>query len=100
MDLEEGQISELANFMGHSESIHRQHYRISLPTQQIAKTSKVLEAALGNSNGKRSSSELNENEFDLSSEKDDPDYNVSDDSDSPSIVQRIHSGNCFSISSI
>lgn len=103
MDLEESQVSELANFMGHSESIHRLHYRISLPTQQIAKTSKVLEAAIGNSNN--NSSSLNESQFDVSSEsimsvsndRDDPDYNISDDSDCPSVLQRMHSGNYFPI---
>lgn len=90
MDLEQRQVSELANFMGHSESIHKLHYRISLPTQQIAKTSKVLEAAIGNSERNGSSIDLDESQLSSTSDKDDPDYNVSDDSDCPSIV---HSGN-------
>lgn len=106
MELDQAQVSELANFMGHSESIHRQHYRISLPTRQIAKTSQVLEAGIGNDDNSLSSPEpssSNKNVFDLSSEStspnltniDDPDYNISDDSDCPTIIQKISSSNIY-----
>lgn len=111
MDLEQGQVSELANFMGHLESIHRHHYRISLPTQQIARAPKVWEAAIGNMDSSSSVAMptcSNEHLFNLSSEhntsasdtQDDPDYNISDDSDCPTIVQRIPSGNYDYISSV
>lgn len=49
MDYDDTEVSELANFMGHADSIQRTHYRLSPPTGQILKTSKILEDALGDS---------------------------------------------------
>lgn len=118
LDYDDTQVSELANFMGHAEAIHRTHYRLSLPTRQIVKTSKILEGALdgsGRSSGRESTdisvelddsiSQKSETCRDSSRKIDDTllhdsqtasdedaefEENFSDNSESPSIVHRLN----------
>ncbi|KAG5861314.1 hypothetical protein JTB14_003512 [Gonioctena quinquepunctata] len=37
MDLREHEVNDLANFMGHAEKIHREHYRILVVTREIGR---------------------------------------------------------------
>lgn len=48
-DLDDNTVSEVADFMGHEEKIHRLHYRRNPKVRRIVKMSKLLEAAQGNS---------------------------------------------------
>ncbi|XP_032689252.1 uncharacterized protein PFC0810c-like [Odontomachus brunneus] len=47
LKLTEHEVSELANFMGHKENIHKQYYRLPQKENDILNISKYLEAALG-----------------------------------------------------
>lgn len=47
LNLEDEQVKDLANFMGHHESIHKNIYRQSIPAQDILRVSKYLELAQG-----------------------------------------------------
>lgn len=47
LNLSENEVDDLANFMGHHEKIHKRHYRQSIPTMEIVRMTKFLEAALG-----------------------------------------------------
>lgn len=47
MNLSENQVTDLANFMGHAEKIHKEIYRQPLVNREILKMSKLLEAAQG-----------------------------------------------------
>lgn len=47
MDLKETEISELANFMGHTDKIHKAHYRLPIKAREIINISKLLEIAQG-----------------------------------------------------
>jgi len=44
LNMNETEMDQLANFMGHDLRIHRQHYRLPEATLQLAKISKVLMA--------------------------------------------------------
>lgn len=48
LDLNEVDVSDLATFMGHSEKIHKDHYRQPLASRDILKVSQYLEAVQGN----------------------------------------------------
>lgn len=50
LKLTEQEVSELANFMGHKENIHKQYYRLPQKEADILNISKYLEAALGSNN--------------------------------------------------
>lgn len=47
MELGDNEVSELSDFMGHAEKVHRQHYRINPIERQVVKMSQLLEAATG-----------------------------------------------------
>lgn len=47
-NLSDNDISNLADFMGHAEAVHRTYYRINPLTNQVGKTSVLLDSALGN----------------------------------------------------
>jgi len=47
LKLTEQEVSELADFMGHKENIHKQYYRLPQKEADILNISKYLEAALG-----------------------------------------------------
>lgn len=49
LNFKDQEVSELANYLGHADKIHRDHYRIPLPTRDITRMSKVLEQACGDS---------------------------------------------------
>lgn len=48
LNLNDIEVSDLATFMGHSEKIHKNHYRQPLVTRDILKVSQYLEAVQGN----------------------------------------------------
>ncbi|XP_063903478.1 uncharacterized protein LOC135122903 isoform X2 [Zophobas morio] len=47
MNLQESDVSDLANFMGHAEKIHREHYKLPIVTREITKMAQILEKAEG-----------------------------------------------------
>lgn len=47
-NLSENEVSDLANFLGHADRIHREHYRQPIITREILQMSKLLEAVQGN----------------------------------------------------
>ncbi|XP_074035965.1 uncharacterized protein isoform X2 [Leptinotarsa decemlineata] len=47
LDLNENEVNDLANFMGHADKIHREHYRIPVVTREIGRVSKLLEIGVG-----------------------------------------------------
>lgn len=71
LKLTEQEVSELANFMGHKENIHKQYYRLPQKEADILNISKYLEAALGTNN---SNSDIDDNDTDIN---DSINYNIS-----------------------
>lgn len=66
LNLTDIEITDLANFMGHEEKIHREHYRMPVVHREILQMSRLLESASGK----------NENENNLNNkEKNDKDIN-------------------------
>lgn len=47
MELNDDMTSEVAKFMGHAESVHREYYRCNTIDREVVKISKLLEAAQG-----------------------------------------------------
>lgn len=47
LGIEEDQVSDLANFMGHSKQIHKDIYRIPVTVRDVTNVSRLLEAAMG-----------------------------------------------------
>lgn len=43
MDLKENEVSDLANFMGHDDKIHKDHYRLPVASREIGRVSTFLE---------------------------------------------------------
>lgn len=43
MDLGENEVGDLANFMGHADKIHRDHYRMPIVAREIGRVSQLLE---------------------------------------------------------
>ncbi|KAK0162381.1 hypothetical protein PV327_008725 [Microctonus hyperodae] len=66
LGMEEHQISDLANFMGHNKQIHKDIYRVPVPMRDVTDVSQLLQAAIGND-------EQNENTDNSSDEEDDDD---------------------------
>ncbi|KAG4069834.1 hypothetical protein HA402_010388 [Bradysia odoriphaga] len=48
MKLDDGEVADVADFMGHAELVHRNSYRQNTIDRQVVKMSQWLEAALGN----------------------------------------------------
>lgn len=48
LNLSESEVTELANFMGHDKSIHKSHYRQSIPEIDIPRFSRLLNVAIFN----------------------------------------------------
>lgn len=48
LELNDGLVSEVADFMGHAEKVHREYYRKNTVDRQIVTMAKLLEAAQGN----------------------------------------------------
>lgn len=57
LNLQEEEVDDLANFLGHANKIHKEHYRMPVVTRDIVRMSQLLEKAQGNcyTNGKYSS---------------------------------------------
>ncbi|KAK0073117.1 hypothetical protein PV325_010258 [Microctonus aethiopoides] len=64
LGMEEHQISDLANFMGHNKQIHKDIYRVPVPMRDVTDVSQLLQAAIGGD-------EENENTDNSSDEEDD-----------------------------
>lgn len=47
LNLSENEVADVANFMGHAEKIHREHYRQPIVSCEILWMSKVLKLAQG-----------------------------------------------------
>ena len=47
VNIDENQVVDLANFMGHAEKIHREHYRQPVARRDVCGISKLLETASG-----------------------------------------------------
>lgn len=69
LNLSDTEISDLANFMGHEEKIHREHYRMPVVHREILRMSRLLQSASGknenenNSNNKEKNNEVENNTF-------------------------------------
>ncbi|XP_029157970.1 uncharacterized protein LOC114930372 isoform X2 [Nylanderia fulva] len=64
LNLNDIDISDLAMFMGHSDKIHKDHYRQPLASRDILKISQYLEAVQGNTNNSEADSTDNNSEND------------------------------------
>lgn len=73
MELNDDMVSELAKFMGHAESVHREYYRHNTIDREVVKIANLLEAAQGI-----------DQDFDDSVSDDDD--SLSDDDDSEYVV--------------
>ncbi|XP_029165611.1 uncharacterized protein LOC114936529 [Nylanderia fulva] len=60
LNIEDTQVDNLANFMGHAKEIHKNIYRVPVPVREMTDVSRLLEAAMGNEN------ENDNNEDDIS----------------------------------
>lgn len=47
LGIEENQVSDLANFMGHNKRIHKDIYRVPVPMRDVTDVSQLLQAAIG-----------------------------------------------------
>lgn len=47
LDLDDTEVSDLVNFMGHADKIHREHYRIPVASREVNRVSRVLEIGIG-----------------------------------------------------
>lgn len=63
-NLSENEVSDLANFLGHADRIHKEHYRQPIITREILHMSKLLEAVQGEQNDTEDDSD-NDNETEL-----------------------------------
>ncbi|XP_029674803.1 uncharacterized protein LOC115242555, partial [Formica exsecta] len=61
LNLSESEVSELANFMGHDKSIHKSHYRQSIPEIDIPRFSRLLNVAIFNEENDNDDEEIEQN---------------------------------------
>ena len=61
LNLNDVEVSDLATFMGHSEKIHKNHYRQPLATRDILRISQYLEAVQGNAQISSDESSIEDN---------------------------------------
>lgn len=59
-DIDDQEVNELANFMGHARQIHEQHYRIPVATRDIVRMSKLLRKRCGDNSGILMSQNINQ----------------------------------------
>lgn len=50
--LNDNEVGDLANFMGHAEKVHRDHYRLPVAAREIGRISQLLEIGVGQRKGK------------------------------------------------
>ncbi|VEN50567.1 unnamed protein product [Callosobruchus maculatus] len=62
LELNDTEVSDLANFMGHAERIHKEHYRQPLVAREITRISRLLELAQGGQENVSSSEDEEEEE--------------------------------------
>jgi len=48
LNIEDTQVDNLANFMGHAKEVHKTIYRMPIPVKEMTDVSRLLEAAMGN----------------------------------------------------
>lgn len=48
LNIEDTQVDNLTNFMGHAKEIHKNIYRVPVPVKEMTDVSRLLEAAMGN----------------------------------------------------
>lgn len=63
LDLSENEVSDMAQFMGHSDKIHIKHYRQPIVQREILRISRLLEKAQGIDNSDDSEESSNETTF-------------------------------------
>ncbi|XP_029158334.1 uncharacterized protein LOC114945545 [Nylanderia fulva] len=61
LNLSESEVTELANFMGHDKSIHKSHYRQSIPELDIPRFSRLLNLAIFNEENDNEDGEIEQN---------------------------------------
>lgn len=61
LNLSESEVTELANFMGHYKSIHKSHYRQSIPELDIPRFSRLLNVAIFNNENDKDDEEIQHN---------------------------------------
>lgn len=49
LNIQEEEVDDLANFLGHANKIHKEHYRMPIVTRDIVRMSRLLEKAQGES---------------------------------------------------
>lgn len=57
LNIEENQVSQLADFMGHNKQIHKDIYRVPGPVKDVTDVSKLLQSAMGNDENESSESD-------------------------------------------
>ncbi|XP_077277339.1 uncharacterized protein LOC143905657 isoform X1 [Temnothorax americanus] len=83
LNLNDIDVSDLANFMGHADKIHREHYRQPQASRDILKISQYLEAVQGDEqDASNDSASDNESEKENNS-RDKININTSDEADMP-----------------
>lgn len=58
MELSESEVSDVANFMGHADKVHKEIYRQPIISREIVQISKILEAAQGTDDRNDSDNEI------------------------------------------
>lgn len=68
LNLEDNEVSDLANFMGHAENIHRQIYRQPVPHREILQISRLLEQVQGCNEDESTDEGSDDNDMESNSE--------------------------------
>ncbi|XP_044763256.1 uncharacterized protein LOC123320130 isoform X1 [Coccinella septempunctata] len=62
LDLSETEVTDVANFMGHSSKIHKEHYRQPIASREILRISRILELAQGGNDSESDKEDWNDEE--------------------------------------
>jgi len=65
LNLTDAEITDLANFMGHEEKIHREHYRMPVVHREILRMSRLLQSASGKNENENNSNDKEESGKDI-----------------------------------
>ncbi|XP_043460944.1 uncharacterized protein LOC122497741 [Leptopilina heterotoma] len=77
LGINENEMQDLANFMGHDEKIHKDVYRLPNAVKDVTEVSKFLQAAIENENSANSSvSELRVGKSVIAEERSDSDFEL------------------------
>lgn len=88
LNLSEHQVTDLANYMGHAEKIHKDIYRQPLASREILGRSKLLERA----QGANDEMDNEDDDEDNTEDEDDPENGNDEDADSAGSSQRTRTG--------